>query len=345
MTELGAGDVVVVVSYFRDGSRYPRAGPAARQDAVYWANIAVHAATLRHVGADDVRIEVHRGNDPTPPAAALLEAAGVHLVRTPFAHQPPDGFFVRFAGSLYLLDTMADLAHRAHDDTVVLFVDPDVVWVAPPDGLVAAVREHGTIAYDLGVPPDVRSGGLTPREEAAMYAELTGRVAPDPPVHFGGECYGVLGADLRRLVATAAPLWDAALDRHDRGLPHHNVEEHVLDAALWQLGVTRGRVNDHLERIMTLPLPFGSRQRYRPELAAWHLPSEKTLGLRRVFDHLVAGRPLPPVDDGYHAWLRRRVGIDRTPIHAWRDLTRTVKWTLTGEARAARARGQVGLGL
>lgn len=338
--------VTVVVSYFRDRSRYPRAGPAARQDEVYWSNIAVNAATLRHVTSAPVRFEVHASGPPPSSVAPLLEAADVVVVTTPFASQPPEGFFDRFAGSLYLLDTTAALAGRVADDAVTLFVDPDIVWVGDLRPVVDEVREQGLVAYDLGVPPDVVLADLTRRDEAALFEELTGARAPEPlPPHFGGEFYGTRGADLRALVERLGPLWQATLERHAAGLPHYNVEEHVLDAALWQLGITEGRANRFVERIMTLPQPFGSRQRYRPELLAWHLPTEKTLGLATVYERLRSGRPLPPVDDGYHAWLRRQVGIDRTPRHAVRDLSRWVKWNVTGEARRARRRGQVGLGL
>lgn len=338
-------EVRVVVSYAPDDSRAPRAGSPERKDDVYWASIAVNAATLRHVAGDGPTFEVRCPSGPPEHVAALLADAGVEVVATPFTHRPPDDFFLRFLASLYMLDTTAAVAEEVADDTLVLFVDPDVVWVADPAPMIAAVHDQGVVAYDLAVPPDLPVGRLTRRQELDLFEAISGqRVEPLPP-HFGGEFYGLRGARLREFVAATGPVWDETLRRYERGQLHHNLEEHVFDAVLWQLGVHEGRGNGFIERIMTLPEPFGSRRRYRPELVAWHLPSEKTMGIAKVFDHLVAGRALPALDAGYHAWMRRRMGIDPTPRHLARDFSRWLKWTVTGEARAGRARGQVGIGL
>ena len=338
-------EVLVVVSYTPDDSRAPRAGAPERKDDVYWASIAVNVATLRHVAGEHIAFQVHCPSDPPPHVTRLLATAGVEVVPTAFTHRPPDDFFLRFLASLYMLDTTAAVADEVADDTVVLFVDPDVVWVADPTAMIEDVRAHGVLAYDLAVPPDLPVGRLTRRQELELFEAIAGeQVTPLPP-HFGGEFYGMLGARLRAFVAATAPIWAETLRRHEQGQPHFNLEEHVFDAALWRLGVVEGRANSHIERIMTLPEPFGSRRRYRPELVAWHLPSEKTIGITKVFEHLAAGRDLPALDDGYHAWMRRRMGIDPTPRHLARDLSRWLKWTVTGEARKGRARGQVGIGL
>lgn len=334
--------MIIVVSYAPDDSRYPRAGRPDRQHDVYWQSIAVHAATLRHVARDDLVFEVHCPTPPPRQVLPLLDAARVDHVETPFRHRPPDNFFERFVGSLYLLDTADAIAQEAADDSVVLFVDPDVVWVDDPHPLIEEVRRSGIVTYDLGLPNDFPIGDLTRHDEAELIEAITGATFDSLPPHFGGELYGVLGARLRELVAHLAPLWEATLRRHQDGRLHFNYEEHLFDAALWQLGVMEGRGNRYLERIMTIPAPFGSRERYRPELLAWHLPSEKTVGIANVYARLAAGRGLPTREEGYHTWLRRRMGIRRTPRHLVRDVMRWVKWTATGEARRARRRGQVG---
>lgn len=334
------GRVLVVVSYFRDRSRYPRSGRAARRDAVYWANIAVNAATLRHVAGDDVDFLVCAGEAPPARAGKVLADAGAQVREVAFDHQPADDFYTRYTGSLYVFDVMEALAPEVADDDVVLLVDPDIVWVRPPDPLVADVRRGGVVAYDLGVGPDLPMCGLTRAEQGRILGEIAAEALPDQapaddvvPRHFGGECYGMLGAELRDVVTALAPLWEATLRRYEQGRDHYHVEEHLMNAVLWRRGEQEGRANAHLHRIITLPEPFGTRELADRELVAWHLPLEKDRAFPRLQARLARGRPLPPPGSGYRRWLARRMGLEPVGARAVADRLRQVKWTLEGRTR------------
>jgi hypothetical protein len=328
--------VVVAISYFRDGSVYPRSGPRDRQGDVYWANIAVSGATLRHVAGPDVELVVFAGDEPPADAASLLQAAGAEIRALPFARRPPDDFSERYVGSLYVLDTMAALATELADDDVVLFADPDVVWARSPGPLVDEVRRGGVVAYDLGVPDTVPMCDLTRRQQGEILGEMTGEGPAGSAgayTHFGGELYGLLGVELRSVVPELDRLWDATLHRYRAGLPRYTVEEHLLNAVLWARGEQTGRANPHLQRVRTLPAPFGTRKRVTPELVAWHLPMEKDKGFLRVFRHLAAGRSLPPPGPGYQRWLRRQMGVAPAGRRWVADRARQVKWAATGRSR------------
>lgn len=328
-----AGRVLAVVSYFRDGSVYPRSGPPERQDDTYWSNIAANAATFRHVAGADHEFLVCAGNEPPSDAATVLRRSGAEIRSVPFSRRPDDGFYDRYLGSLYLLDVATSLADEADDDDVLLFVDPDVVWVRSIDPLLAEIARGGVVAYDLAVPEDVPLCGLTRREQTDMLEAATGATATQPITHFGGEFYGMTGAVLRQVADQIEPLWDEALRRHRSGEPHHNNEEHFLNAALWHLGEQSGRANDHLQRIRTLPKPFGTRERAGRPLVAWHLPNEKDSGLLRVFRHVSSGRSLPPVGDAYVRWLARTTGVEASGRRWVGDRARQLKWIATGSYR------------
>jgi hypothetical protein len=328
--------VVAIVSYFRDGSLYPRGGRPDQQGDVYWANIAVNATTFRHVAGPGPEFVVFAGDEPPPAAAALLSAAGAEIRPLDFARRPPDDFYRRYAGSLYVLDTMAALAGELHDDDVALLVDPDVVWASRIDPLVAEVRRGGVVAYDLAVPDTLPMCDLSRRDQGAILTELTGH-GPDPRgdalTHFGGELYGVLGRELRALLPELERLWAGTMARYEQQLPHYNVEEHFLNAVLWQRGEQVGRANDHLQRVRTLPKPFGTRERVHPGLVAWHLPMEKDQGFLTAFAHLRRGRGLPPVGPEYQRWLRRRMGVAPVGRRWVMDRARQVRWAITGRSR------------
>jgi hypothetical protein len=325
----GAGRVLVVISYFADSSSYPRSGRPEDRDGIYWANIATSAATLRHVDGPGAEIVVFAGNDPPGAVTGVLADAGVERRHRAFDHRPPDDFYHRYLGSLYVLDAMEALAGEVADDDVLVFVDPDVVWVAPLEPLVAEVRRGGIVAYHLDVPETFPMCHLTRRAQGDVLREMTGRgPAGDEPAyrHFGGELYGMLGAELRTVVVELAELWGATLERYARGRPHFNVEEHLMNAVLWSRGEQEGRANRYIERIITAPPPRGSRQRERPELLAWHLPIEKDRGLLRIFRRVASSRPLPPPGPRFRRWAARRVGIRPTPGRWLTDRARTLYW-------------------
>lgn len=330
-----SGRVLVVIAYFADGSVYPRAGARRSHGETYWANIAACAATLRHVAGPTPELVVFAGDEPPEPMAAVLAVAGGRVRHLDFARRPPADFYERYLGSLYVLDVMAALADEVDDDDVVLLVDPDIVWVRPIEPLVADVRAGGVVAYDLQVPEDVPLCGLTRRRQTEMVAELLG-VGPGPEdpaiAHFGGELYGVLGRELRDLVPVLEDLWAKALARHEAGLDHHNTEEHFVNVAMWVRGEQEGRANAHIQRIRTLPKPFGTRERATPGLVAWHLPMEKDQGLLDLFDHLAVGRSLPPADDGYVRWLGAKVGVAPRGARWLGDRARQLKWAVTGRS-------------
>lgn len=320
--------VLVVVSYFLDRSEYPRGGRGRSGGDVYWRNIAVNAATLDHVDGD-AEFVVYAGDTPDGPAAQLLEAAGADLRHAAFAHEPPLDFYGRYAGSLYVLDVMAALADELADDDVVMFVDPDIVWAAAPAPLVEEIRRGGVVAYDLQVPDDLSMCLLTRTQQAQVTGEVLGTDPPSPPqVHFGGEFYGMLGATVREVQPRLETWWDATWARYEQGLDHFTVEEHLMNALLWERGEQVGRANDHLQRIRTLPAPFSTRERVHDDLVAWHLPFEKERGFEALLRHLAAGRPMPPAGPGYRRWLRRRMGIEPTPRRWVTDRAQQLKWRL-----------------
>jgi hypothetical protein len=327
--------VLVVISYFADDSEYPRAGEREHRAMTYWSNIAAGMATLRHVGDPAIEAIVFAGDDPPPGPAAVLDRLGVEIRHHPFDHRPPPGFYTRYAGTLYLLDSMTALAEEVAPEDVVLFVDPDVVWVTSLDPLVAEVRGGGVVAYDLLVPETVPLCDHTRRQQTEILVDMLGHgPGPEEPAitHFGGELYGVLGAELVTLVPAVEDLWKQNLERVEQCLPHHHLEEHVLNVALWCRGEQEGRANRYIQRIRTLPRPFGTRERADQPLVAWHVPMEKKTGLRAVYEHLARGRDLPPVGPAYERWLAARTGV-RPAGRRWvADRLRQAKWVLTGKA-------------
>lgn len=334
------GQAWVVVSYHRDGLRYPRAGNEAEQDLVYWRNIAVNAATFRHVAGPHARFVVCSRDAPPARVAAVLDPLGVDVRHPVFAHGPPEGFYDRYAGSLYVFDAMAMLATESADDDVVAFVDPDVVWVDHPERLFTEARRGGIVALDLDIPAELELFEHSRIGQTALLRSIVGdEVALDAPIrHFGGELYAMTGATLRATWPVIDRVWAATLAAHHAGTAHYNTEEHVMNAVLTLIGETTDRAGAHLQRIRTLPDPMGSRARAIPGLAAWHLPIEKDKGILDVFDHLATGGRLAPVGPDHVRWMARRVGVAPRGVRWLADRIRQVRWAVARTRRGPTAR-------
>lgn len=326
--------VVAVVSYFREASEHPRSGPAGRRDDTYWTCIAANAATMRHVADTPLEFVVCAGSEPPPALRPVLDAAGVRVRTVPFDHRPPDGFYDRYLGSLYLLDALHDAASWVRPDDVVMFIDPDIVWGGRYGPLVEEIQAGGVVAYELVVDELLPMCDLNRREQAAILEELTGDdLGGIVPRHFGGEFYGMAGAEVPTFAAEVEAVWQEMLRRHAAGRPHHNSEEHLINAVLWQRSERASRAHPHLQRIRTLPGVWGTRERMHDELIAWHLPIEKEVGFPNLVAHLAAGRPLPPPGPGYHRWLRRMMGVEPVGTRRVADVARRIKWRVTGQVR------------
>ncbi|MGK2947035.1 MAG: hypothetical protein ACSLFP_00545 [Acidimicrobiales bacterium] len=326
--------MVAVVSYFREHSEHPRSGPAGRRDDTYWTCIAANAATMRHVADTPLEFVVCAGSGPPAWLRPVLDDAGVTVRVVPFDHRPPEGFYDRYLGSLYLLDALQDAAGWVGPDDVVMFIDPDVVWGAPYGPLVEEIEAGGIVAYELVVDEDLPMCDLSRRDQAAILQELTGTdLDGTVPRHFGGEFYGMLGSEVPAFAAAVESMWKEMLRRHAAGRAHHNSEEHVINAVLWQRRERSSRAHPHLQRIRTLPGVWGTRERMHDDLIAWHLPIEKEIGFPNLVAHLAAEKPLPPPGPTYHRWLRRMMGVQPAGARRAADVLRQVKWRVTGQVR------------
>ena len=303
----------MVVAFIEDGGFYPRA-TGADPVLAYWRAIAVMATTLRTVGAD-WPITVSTNRPPSEPTVRrALDRLGVSYRETPFEHRPPPGYFDRFSGSFYLLDALADAVDRASDDTRLLFVDPDCVWVRSPEPLLALVDADpdALIAYEIRYAPGQAALGLTLAEMAAFFTELGDRPVPGEAPYAGGELLLGRRDRLAQLLPLIEQIWEESLRRFERGERIRvNTEEHVLSYALGQLGWTGGTANPFVRRLWTKSPPDRNVQGDERSLVLWHALTEKGRGLDRLFDDAVATHPaLARPDDRYRDHLARRLHVD-----------------------------------
>lgn len=328
--------VEVVVSFIEDGGHYPRAhGPDP--SLAYWHAITVMAATLRAVGRDwPVTVSTNR-----PPSEAQvrgeLDRLGVTYRDTPFQHRPPEGYFDRFSGSFYLLDTLADAVARAPSDGLVLVIDPDCLWVRDPRPMLdaLAVDPDLLLAYEITYPPEQPALGLTQGQMGTFFREIGDRSAPSHPPYAGGEFLFGRADRLARLLPHVEHIWTESLRRFDAGVPvRANTEEHVLSYALGQLGWPGATANPWMRRLWTEAAPNRNIQGDEEDLVVWHALTEKGKGLTTLFEDVVAGHPALQVPGpAYRRHLARRLRVRRGPVRRLKHLASTSTYRLRGGKR------------
>lgn len=282
-----------------------------QQQAAYARAAAVTLASLRRWNPE-LELDWVSNAPVHPLLQPVLERVGATHSTPDFRHRPPAGFMETFAGCLYLLDVMA-----GYDDAPALYLDPDVVCVAPLDELVAAGRDRvGALPFHY--PRDEKVNGV----DTNLAARLTPELAPGRMFtnFVGGEALWVPAGHGKALREELERAWEQSLAQHARGEAHYSTEEHFLSHAL--SGADSMSLAPFVSRVWTT-------SRYRTvngregSLALWHLPSEKDTGFPKAYEAVM--------DNASWFWKADREGFveaaartfslrHRTPRKFLRDL-------------------------
>lgn len=322
----------------REGAEsvYPQVGGRSSStwfQAVYWRCVVdFFGASVRvNPGA---RHRLYTNVDAVPDVdgfdtRSFLDRLGVETVVLPYAWEPPPGYYGAWANQFYVLDVVQHLATTLPStDAVGLILDSDCVFTRPVGPLVEAARRHGALTLDANVGPDEEQNGLTPRQMGQIYAELDGGGGATVPTYVGGEIVAATREALQAVSQEAERLWPEMLRRFEAGLPKFNEEAHLLSYVYHRLGYPVGTADPFVDRIYTWFTGATVRPGHE-DLMVWHLPNEKRLGLRRLFDAVR--------DEDSWFWggaadavWRRRLGATlgvpgRTPTKWVRDVVQAVR--------------------
>lgn len=299
-------DVTVAVPFVRvAASQNPnhRVNEGVDPALAYFRAMVVAFASIRQLHPD-IRLKLV-SNAPAPDKFAEdFVGLCVEVDIVPFDHRPPQGFTQRFEASLYMLDA---LAHA--DADITMFIDPDVLCVAPLDGMLAKAGRNPGAIWMKGYPPEHDINGLSRRQAGQLHA-LLGAAPTYDPMHFGGEVYVVPREEVAGLVERCEEAWTLTLSRHAEGLSKFTTEEHILSFAL--RGAETQELNDYAARIWTARSHRNIDGSER-KLTLWHLPAEKDRGFAAAYSAFKAGE-WPTEPQTFMDWAAREMGVyNRTP--------------------------------
>lgn len=320
-------------------SVYPQVGGRSSStwfQAVYWRCVVDFFAASLRVNPEATH-RLYTNVDAIPDVEGFqtrefLDRHGVEVVVLPYASRPPAGWFPAWANQFYVLDVAAHLAETLPEaEAVGVLLDSDCVFTRPVGPLVEAARQHGALTFDVGIPADEDTHGLSPRAMGRLFAELDGvggDGAAPLATYVGGELLAATRETLRAVTAEAQAVWPEMRRRHAAGLPKFNEEAHLLSYVYHRLGLPIGTADPFIDRMFTWFTGATVRPGHE-DLMIWHLPNEKRLGLRRLFRAVRDADSWfwsMPVGDGWRRQLGRTLGVPRrTPAKWVKDLGRAVR--------------------
>ena len=209
----------------------------------------------------------------------LLETLGVTIKHREYTERPPAGWRRDWLNQFYVIDAVESLLPLVSPDDSVALLDADCIVRRPLDALHEDIERHGSQAYLLPFAPDHVENGLSPAQLQQLAFELGWK---KPLGYCGGEFIALRGDHMPRYVHLMRQCWTDAKARFESGRMHPREEAHLWSLVSAQMGANM-HGDRHIRRIWT-GLKHRDASALDDRLAVWHLPSEKTTGIRRFWE-------------------------------------------------------------
>lgn len=223
--------------------------------------------------------------------AALLSELEVAVVHTDFKYKTPKGYYGAFQNQFYEFSILEHIARNSDAmSDQYLVVDSDCLFLKPAAPLFeVAAANGGFLSFDDEVAPDYVINGLSRANMKTLYEELLGTTLDEMPSYHLGEFLLSSVKNIKQFFADFTELWPQLLGRHAEGKSKFNEEAHTLSYLYFRNGFRAAAHNPFMRRIWTNPLFYREVRSTDVDLALWHLPAEKTFGLRTLYELFMHG--------------------------------------------------------
>jgi hypothetical protein len=292
---------------------------SAEFQSIYWQCVVVFFATsvrnnpsANHLLCTNAEKLPNLGNFNMEEFFANI---GVKVAQLPFTYKHPLEYFHAFRSTYFKFDIVKYLKNNSESNDICMSLDSDCVWVNSVDRMIEAIEKNGIATYERFYPEDQAINGLTRGEMQKIYSELGYNIEQAPP-YFGAEFIGGTGENIKKLSEEIDLIWNISLERFAQGKSKFNTEEQMLTYIYNKQGYAPGTANPYLERIWT-SAQFYTASKSNFQLDVWHLPAEKTRGIKRLFLQVSNPKSLfwtLPVGEEFMKYVGRYVGIPKRNI-------------------------------
>ncbi|HEX8314193.1 MAG TPA: hypothetical protein VF609_04340 [Flavisolibacter sp.] len=215
----------------------------------------------------------------------LLNELDVDVVFTDFKYKTPKGYYGAFQNQFYEFSILEHIAKNSSAlNDLYLVVDSDCIFLKPALSLFNEAAATGFISFEDEVKPDYVINGLSRSDLKALYEELMEVKLTEMPSYHLGEFLLCSVKNIKQFYADFTELWPQLLQRYAAGKKKFNEEAHTLSYLYFRNGFRAAKSNPYMRRIWTNPLFYREVRPTDIHLTLWHLPAEKTFGLRTLYD-------------------------------------------------------------
>lgn len=217
----------------------------------------------------------------------VLDELQVKVVHTSFKYKTPKGYYGAFQNQFYEFSILEHIAAKGKDEDNYLILDSDCIFIKPVDALFQAAAPKGFISFKDDVAADYVINGLSCNDLRSIYRDLLQHPVDETPAYHLGEFLLSSVPNIRKFYADFVVLWPELLRRHQNGEKKFNEEAHTLSYLYFRNGFRPATSNPFMKRIWTNPLFYRNVEDSDTSLAIWHLPAEKTFGIRLLYDYFI----------------------------------------------------------
>lgn len=215
----------------------------------------------------------------------ILTALDVQIIHTDFKYKTPEKYFDSFQNQFYefsILEYITQNNQNLKDNYLIL--DSDCIFIKPVQSLFAAAAPQGFISFKDPVKPEYIINGLSRNDLKTIYQELLGNEIKEIPDYHLGEFLLCSVKNIHQIYHDFTELWPVLLERNRKGQLKFNEEAHTLSYLYYKNGFRASNDTSFMRRIWTNPVFYRDVQPSDTELSIWHLPSEKTFGIHKLYN-------------------------------------------------------------
>lgn len=306
-------------------SHFPQTGKSSsskeHQD-IYWRCILVFFATSnrfnkieKHVLFTNVKsLPVVDDNNVTK----VLNKLNVEVVFTDFKYKTPKGYYGQFQNQFYefsILEYIASNSNNLKDQYLIL--DSDCIFIKPVKELFTEATLSGFLSFKDDVKPDYVINGLSRNNLKNLFEILLNEPLSEIPDYHLGEFLLCSVENIKKIFNDFTLLWPQLLKWNAERKMKFNEEAHTLSFLYFKNNLHASSRKDLMKRIWTNPIFYRNVEGTDAQLYIWHLPSEKTFGIKDLYDDLLirsSNFGMEIIDVKFIELAKKRLGVPKLSI-------------------------------